>query len=202
MPIGTVGISQLTPLGALVGLGISSFVAIAVAMLMTKSKGTHTLNEGRRLIDSIGWAAILSQFLAALGYLFNQAGVGETVSQVVKWMIPENLLFVNVVAYCLGMMIFTVVMGNAYAAFAVITTGIGIPLLVVEYGGNPAIIGVLGMLSGYSGTLITPMAANFNIVPAVLLELENKHQVIFMQVIPGIAVLIFNIFLMYSFAFS
>lgn len=202
VPIGTVGISQLTPLGALVGLGISSFVAIAVAMLMTKSQATHTLNEGRRLIDSIGWAAILSQFLAALGYLFNQAGVGDTVSQVVKWMIPENLLFVNVVAYCFGMMIFTVVMGNAYAAFAVITTGIGIPLLVVEYGGNPAIIGVLGMLSGYSGTLITPMAANFNIVPAVLLELENKHQVIFMQVIPGVAVLIFNIFLMYSFAFS
>ncbi len=201
VPIGTVAISQFTDLGALVGLGIASLASIIVAIFVTKSRVQDSLTEGRRMIDSIGWATILSQFLAALGFLFTQAGVGNTVSEIVRLMIPENMLLVNVMAYCLGMMIFTVVMGNAYAAFAVITTGIGIPLLVVEFGGNPAIIGVLGMLSGYSGTLITPMAANFNIVPAVLLELENKHQVIFMQFIPGILVLLFNIFLMYHFAF-
>lgn len=201
VPVGTVAISQFTSLGALVGLGIASVVSIIVALAITKSQPMHSLNEGPRLIDSIGWAAILSQFLAALGYLFNQAGVGDTVAQIVKMMIPENMLLVNVIAYCVGMMIFTVVMGNAFAAFAVITTGIGIPLLVLENGGNAAIIGVVGMLSGYCGTLMTPMAANFNIVPAALLELKNKHQVILMQVIPGLIILAFNIFVMYSFAF-
>lgn len=201
VPVGTVAISQFTSLGALVGLGIASVASIIVALAITKSQPMHSLNEGRRLIDSIGWAAILSQFLAALGYLFNQAGVGDTVAQIVKMMIPENMLLVNVIAYCAGMMIFTVVMGNAFAAFAVITTGIGIPLLVMENGGNAAIIGVIGMLSGYCGTLMTPMAANFNIVPAALLELKNKHHVIMMQVIPGLIILAFNIFVMYSFAF-
>ncbi|KXF80845.1 DUF979 domain-containing protein [Enterovibrio coralii] len=201
VPVGTVAISQFTSLGALVGLGLASIASIIVALMITKSKPMHSLSEGRRLIDSIGWAAILSQFLAALGYLFNQAGVGDTVAQIVKMMIPENMLLINVIAYCAGMMIFTVVMGNAFAAFAVITTGIGIPLLVLEFGGNAAIIGVLGMLSGYCGTLMTPMAANFNVVPAALLELKNKHHVIMMQVIPGLIILAFNIFVMYSFAF-
>ncbi|ANS87944.1 hypothetical protein VSVS12_04245 [Vibrio scophthalmi] len=201
VPVGTVAISQLTSLGALVGLGVSSIAAIIVALIVTKSRPMHSLNEGRRLIDSIGWAAILSQFLAALGYLFNQAGVGETVAGLVKMMIPENMLLVKVVAYCVGMMLFTVVMGNAFAAFAVITTGIGIPLLILENGGNAAIIGVLGMLSGYCGTLMTPMAANFNIVPAALLELKNKHHVILIQIVPGLAILAFNIFVMYTFAF-
>lgn len=201
VPVGTILISQFTSLGALVGLGISSVLSIIVALLLTKSSTKSSLDEGRRLIDSIGWAAILSQFLAALGFLFNKAGVGDSVASIVKLMIPENILFIKVMAYCLGMAIFTIVMGNAFAAFAVITTGIGIPLLIVEHGGNVAIIGVLGMLSGYCGTLMTPMAANFNIVPAALLELRNKHHVILMQILPGILILTFNILLMYSVAF-
>lgn len=202
VPLGTVAISQFTSLGALGGLGISSIASIIIALLITKSKTSHALTEGRRLIDSIGWAAILSQFLAALGFLFNQAGVGDTVAQIVKIMIPEDTLILNVIAYCVGMMLFTVIMGNAFAAFAVITTGIGIPLLVVDFNGDPAIIGVLGMLSGYCGTLMTPMAANFNIVPAVLLELKNKHQIILVQLLPGTLILLFNIIMMYSFAFK
>ncbi|WP_162048318.1 DUF979 domain-containing protein [Vibrio taketomensis] len=201
VPVGTVLISQFTSLGALVGLGISSIASIIVALAITKSRASNALQEGRRLIDSIGWAAILSQFLAALGYLFSQAGVGDTVAEIVKLMIPDNMLLVKVIAYCAGMTLFTIVMGNAFAAFAVITTGIGIPLLIVENGGNAAIIGVLGMLSGYCGTLLTPMAANFNVVPAALLELKNKHHVILMQVIPGLSILIFNIGVMYTFAF-
>ena len=201
VPVGTVLISQFTSLGALVGLGFSSIIAIVAAVVITKSTPLHSLHEGRRLLDSIGWAAILSQFLAALGYLFNQAGVGETVAAIVKMAIPENMLLINVIAYCVGMMLFTVIMGNAFAAFAVITTGVGIPLLIIEHSGNVAIIGVLGMLSGYCGTLMTPMAANFNVVPAALLELNNKHHVIVMQIIPGCAIAIFNILMMYYFAF-
>jgi uncharacterized membrane protein len=104
-------------------------------------------------------------------------------------------------AYTLGMALFTIIMGNAFAAFAVITTGIGIPLLVVAEGGDPTIIGVLGMLSGYCGTLMTPMAANYNIVPAVLLELKNKNQIISTQLLPGLVMLMINTALMYMLAF-
>ena len=201
IPLGTILISQFTPLDALSGLGISSVLALVFALIIIKGTVSQSLQEGRRLIDAIGWAAILSQFLAALGYLFSQAGVGDTISQLVKVIVPDQNLLAYVIAYCVGMMLFTIVMGNGFAAFAVITTGIGIPLLIMEQGGNPAIIGVLGMLSGYCGTLMTPMAANFNVVPAALLELKNKNQIIITQCLPGLAILVFNIVLMYSIAF-
>ncbi|MGI2260642.1 DUF979 domain-containing protein [Shewanella sp. GXUN23E] len=201
VPVGTIAWSVLTGQSALIGLGLSSLLALAVALWLTKGQAKQSLHEGRRLIDAIGWAAILSQFLAALGFLFSQAGVGETVSQIVKVIVPDNNLMAYVMAYTLGMAIFTIVMGNAFAAFAVITAGVGIPLLMVDQGGNPAIIGVLGMLSGYCGTLMTPMAANFNMVPAALLELKNKNQVIYTQVAPGLCMLALNTALMYFLAF-
>ncbi|MCB6314216.1 DUF979 domain-containing protein, partial [Gordonibacter pamelaeae] len=71
--------------------------------------------------------------------------------------------------YCLGMVIFTMIMGNAFAAFSVITLGIGIPFVIAQ-GGNPVVVGALGMTCGFCGTLLTPMAANFNIVPTAVLE--------------------------------
>ncbi len=201
VPVGTILWSQLTDISALVGLGLSSMLSLAIAISITQCSPGQSMNEGRRLLDTIGWAAILAQFLAALGYVFGQAGVGETVSQLVQIIIPENNLLIYVMAYTFGMALFTIVMGNAFAAFAVITTGIGIPLLVVAEGGDPTIIGVLGMLSGYCGTLMTPMAANYNIVPAVLLELKNKNQIISTQLLPGLAMLIINTGLMYMLAF-
>ncbi|UJF17554.1 DUF979 domain-containing protein [Vibrio sp. SS-MA-C1-2] len=201
VPVGTILWNQITGTSALIGLGLSSALALIVAVILTKSSAKQSINEGRRLIDTIGWAAILSQFLAALGYLFGQAGVGETVSQIVKEFVPEGSLFLYVMAYTCGMALFTIVMGNAFAAFAVITTGIGLPLLIIAQNGNPAIIGVLGMLSGYCGTLMTPMAANFNVVPAALLELENKNLVILTQLLPGLIMLVINTLLMYNLAF-
>jgi uncharacterized membrane protein len=201
VPVGTILWSQLTDISALVGLGLSSVLSLTIAISITKCSPMQSIHEGRRLLDTIGWAAILAQFLAALGYLFSQAGVGDTVSQLVQFFIPENNLLIYVMAYTFGMALFTIIMGNAFAAFAVITTGIGIPLLVVAEGGDPAIIGVIGMLSGYCGTLMTPMAANYNIVPAVLLELTNKNQIISTQFLPGLAMLVINTGLMYTLAF-
>ena len=43
-------------------------------------------------------------------------------------------------------------------------------------------LAAIGMLSGYCGTLLTPMAANFNLVPAALLELKDPNAVIRQQV--------------------
>jgi len=102
-----------------------------------------------------------------------------------------------VVAYCLGMALFTICVGNAFAAFAVITGGIGLPLIVVQHHGNPAIMAAIGMLSGYCGTLLTPMAANFNLVPAILLELSDKHGVIKAQAPMATVILGVNLLLMW-----
>ncbi|MCE3577081.1 DUF979 domain-containing protein, partial [Campylobacter jejuni] len=51
------------------------------------------------------------------------------------------------------------------------------------------------------GTLMTPMAANFNIVPAALLNLDDKNGVIKAQFMSGLVLLVANIFLMYFLAF-
>lgn len=42
-------------------------------------------------------------------------------------------------------------------------------------------VGALGLTAGYCGTLMTPMAANFNIMPAALLETKSKYAIIISQ---------------------
>ena len=192
-------IGFFTKLGALVGLGIAAIIAMCAALYITKGKLNQGFHEGRRLIDAIGWTAILSQLLAALGYLFNLAGVGKLISSAVASVVPADNVFLIVVAYCIGMVIFTMIMGNAFAAFAMITSAIGIPMLVVAHGANPAAVGAIAMLAGYCGTLMTPMAANFNIVPVALLEMRDQYGVIKAQIPVAIVMLTLNILLMYYF---
>jgi uncharacterized membrane protein len=99
------------------------------------------------------------------------------------------------------MVVFTVIMGNAFAAFPVLTAGIGLPLLIRMHGADAAVVGALGMLTGYCGTLLTPMAANFNIVPAVLLDLDDRNGVIRAQWPTALALLVVNLALMAWLAF-
>ncbi len=188
-------------MGALIGLGIGSIAALLLAFILTRVPPVQAFQEGRRLLDAIGWAVILSQFLAALGFLFDKAGVGKVVAEMVSTVVPVDLRLACVIAYCGGMALFTMIMGNAFAAFAVITSGIGIPLVIKMHGADPAIAGVIAMLSGYCGTLMTPMAANFNVVPAALLEMKDKHGVIRAQVFTALPMLVINIALMYFLAF-
>ena len=188
-----------TKLGALVGLGIAAVVALLVAVFLTRVSIHQGFNEGRRLIDAIGWTAILSQLLAALGYVFGIAGVGKVIATGISSIIPVDNIFAVVATYCLGMALFTIVMGNAFAAFAMMTTGIGIPMLIHMHNANPAMIGPIAMLAGYCGTLLTPMAANFNIVPTALLEMKDQYGVIKAQWPVAVALLVFNILLMYYF---
>lgn len=192
-------IGFFTKLGALVGLGIAAIIAMCAALYITKGNLNQGFHEGRRLIDAIGWTAILSQLLAALGYLFNLAGVGKIISSAVASVVPADNVFLVVVAYCTGMVIFTMIMGNAFAAFAMITSAIGIPMLVVAHGANPAAVGAIAMLAGYCGTLMTPMAANFNIVPVALLEMRDQYGVIKAQLPIALIMLVLNILLMYYF---
>jgi uncharacterized membrane protein len=57
------------------------------------------------------------------------------------------------------------------------------------------------MLTGYCGTLLTPMAANFNIVPVALLELRDDWAVIKAQAPTGVALFGVNVVLLYFLAF-
>ncbi|WP_274649571.1 DUF979 domain-containing protein [Paenibacillus humicola] len=181
----------------LIALGLSAIIALFVAKSLTKASYSVPINEGSKLMEVVGWSMILPQMLSALGSIFAQAGVGDVVSKMVGDVLPTQYAFVSVAAYCIGMALFTMIMGNAFAAFAVITGGIGLPLIVHMHGGNPAIMAAIGMFAGYCGTLMTPMAANFNIVPAMLLDLKDRNAVIKAQIPIGIPLLVINILLMY-----
>jgi uncharacterized membrane protein len=182
-------------------LALGVLLALGTIFAWLKPPAIAPFQEGRRLIDAIGWAAVLPQMLAALGVLFAAAGVGDAIGALSRMVIPEGNVFLTVVIFGLGMAIFTMVMGNAFAAFPVMAAAIGVPLLIQHYHGDPAVVGAIGMLAGFCGTLMTPMAANFNLVPAALLELKDQHGVIRAQVATALPLLVVNIVLIYLLAF-
>ena len=184
-----------------ISLGLATVVALAVGMIMLRPPALAPLHEARRLWDSVGWAAVLPQMLAALGALFAVAGVGKVVAGLAEQWIPLGSPFVAVVTYTVGMALFTMIMGNAFAAFPVMTAGIGLPLIVARFGGDVTIMAAVGMLSGFCGTLMTPMAANYNIVPAALLELPDEYAVIKAQIPTALILLTVNTLIMYVFVY-
>jgi uncharacterized membrane protein len=197
------GIAQIwnKQLGTLVPLGIATVVAAILGLIYTKGKPSEMAEDGRRLLQVVGPVNILPQLLAALGSVFTAAGVGKVISSGISSVIPEQNILLGVVAYCVGMAVFTMIMGNAFAAFSVITAGIGVPFVIAQ-GANPAIAGILALTAGYCGTLLTPMAANFNIVPTAILEMKDKKNgVIKYQAPVAITMLIIHIVLMYVWAF-
>ena len=99
----------------------------------------------------------LPQMLASLGAVFAVAGVGKVVGDIAAQWVPADSLFVAVAVYCVGMAAFTMIMGNAFAAFPVLTAGVGIPFLIQRFGGEPAAVAAIGMLAGFCGTLMTPL---------------------------------------------
>ncbi len=180
-----------------VSLGIGSLVALGLACWLTRDTPVQAMRESRRLTEALGWALVLPQMLAMLGLVFNDAGVGKAVAHLATAYINLDFRLVAVMVYVLGMALFTIVMGNGFAAFPVMTGGIGVPVLVGMYGANPAVMAAIGMFSGYCGTLMTPMAANYNLIPAALLELPDKYAVIKAQIPTAVAMLVANILLLY-----
>lgn len=186
----------------IIGLGIAAFVAMFAAMgIFHERRVAVPFQEGDRLLGHIGWAAILPQFLATLGVLFKDAGVGDAVKEISETVLPHGSLIAGVVVYCVGMALFTMIMGNAFAAFPVMTAAVGWPVLIEMFHGKPAPVFAIGMLAGFCGTLCTPMAANFNMVPAALLELKDQYGPIKAQIPTAIALLVCNIVLMYVLCF-
>ena len=185
----------------LVAFACSVVLAMVIARAMLKQRIPAALDEGRQLLDLLGWAALLPQMLAALGAVFALAGLGTAVGDLAVQAIPEGSRFAAVAAYTFGMAIFTAMMGNAFAAFPVMTAGIGLPLIVMKFGGDPAVMASIGMLSGFCGTLTTPMAANFNLVPVALLGIQDRYAIIKAQIPTALILLIVNTVLMYVFVF-
>ena len=185
----------------LISLALGVMLALSIGYAWLRPKPLAPFEEGRRLMDAVGWAAVLPQMLASLGAVFALAGVGDVVGGIFGQIIPHGNLFAAVLVYGLGMALFTMIMGNAFAAFPVMLTAIGLPLLITGAHGDPAVICALGMLCGFCGTLMTPMAANFNIVPAALLELKDANGVIRAQVGTALPLLAVNIALLYWLAF-
>jgi uncharacterized membrane protein len=184
-----------------IALGLATVLGLCTGLAMLRPPASAPIVEARRLMDSVGWAAVLPQSLAALGAVFAMAGVGKVVSTLATTYLPLGSPMAAVAAYAVGMALFTMIMGNAFAAFPVMTAGIGLPLVVQQFGGDVVIVTAIGMLSGFCGTLMTPMAANFNIVPAALLDLKDRYGVIRAQVPTALILLAANIVIMSIFAF-
>jgi uncharacterized membrane protein len=182
-------------------LCLGALLALGTIYVWLRPPAVAPLQEGRRLIDAIGWAAVLPQMLAALGVLFAAAGVGTIIGDITGMIIPKGNIFATVLVFAFGMVLFTMIMGNAFAAFPVMAAAIGVPLLIQAYGGDPAVVGAVGMLAGFCGTLMTPMAANFNLVPAALLELKDQYGVVKAQVATALPLLAVNILILYFAAF-
>lgn len=193
MGLFSIGFALFTDISPLVGVGVGVFVAMALVMsFSSETKPGVFLNDAKRMLEIVGPLSMLPLLLAALGAIFTAAGVGPVVSDIVSNIIPEGNIVVGVIVYAVGMALFTMIMGNAYAAITVMTVGIGAPFVLV-YGLDPNVVGMLALTCGYCGTLLTPMAANFNIVPVAILEMKDKYTVIKNQAFIAIFMLVFQI---------
>lgn len=185
-----------TSISPLVGMEVGVFAAVIILMIYSRdNKPKVFLQDCRRMMDIVGPLSMLPTLLAALGSVFTAAGVGDVIAQMVSNVIPSGNLVVGIIVYAVGMAIFTMIMGNAFAAITVMTVGIGAPF-VLSLGADPVVVGSLALTCGYCGTLCTPMAANFNMVPVAVLEMKDKNGVIKKQVLIGIIMLILQIIYM------
>lgn len=193
-------IAKFTDFSGTVAIGIAAFITLILTLFITKADAKTVSADSNRMLQAVGVTCILPQLLAALGSLFTAAGVGDVIATNISNFIPEGNILIGVTAYCVGMALFTMIMGNAFAAFSVITVGIGVPFVFMQ-GGNIVICSTLALTAGYCGTLMTPMAANFNILPVALLNIKNKNAVIKYQAYVAIPLLLVHIALMYFLGF-
>lgn len=184
---------------ALVGTGFGVLVAMVLLFGFARENRPKVFfDDAARFLSVVGPTSMLPPLLAVLGSIFTLAGVGDIIADIVGRIIPHGNINAGIVVYALGMVIFTMIMGNAFAAITVMTVGIGAPF-VLSYGANPVVIGMLALTCGYCGTLVTPMAANFNIVPVAILDMKDRMGVIKNQILPAIIMIVFQIMYMIIF---
>ena len=181
---------------------MSSMIAITIGVIVAmilliaydskQNKPVVFLNDSERFLGITGPLSMLPQLLGCLGGVFTAAGVGDVIAQLVEKVVPKGNVNVGIIIYAIGMVLFTMIMGNAFAAITVMTVGIGAPF-VLAYGANPVVIGMIALTCGYCGTLLTPMAANFNILPVAILNMKDRWGVIKNQVLVALIMLVFQI---------
>ena len=193
-------LAKVIPEFSKISISLATLLATISLLLITKSHPKSLLSENNRMVQQVSTSGIIPQLLGALGAIFTVAGVGDLISHLISDFVPSGSRFVGVLAYVLGMVLFSMIMGNAFAAFTVITAGVGVPF-VFSLGANPIIASALAMTAGCCGTLLTPMAANFNTLPVALLDMKNPNGVIKAQVGVAIVMIILHVFLMYFLAF-
>ena len=193
-------LAKVIPEFSKISISLAALLATISLLLITKSYPKSLLSENNRMVQQVSTSGIVPQLLGALGAIFTVAGVGDLISHLISDFVPSGSRFMGVVAYVLGMVLFSMIMGNAFAAFTVITAGVGVPF-VFSLGANPIIASALAMTAGCCGTLLTPMAANFNTLPVALLNMKNPNGVIKAQVGVAIVMIILHVFLMYFLAF-
>lgn len=189
-------IFALLNISSLVGITVGVFVSMFLLFLYSKdNKPKVFLDDSERFLSAMGPLCMLPQLLGALGGIFTQAGVGDVIAGLVQKIVPEGNVNIGIIVFAIGMALFTMIMGNAFAAITVMTVGIGAPC-VLAYGADPVVIGMIALTCGFCGTLLTPMAANFNIVPVVILDMKKRFGVIKNQIFIAIAMLIIQIIYM------
>ena len=183
----------------LIGLSVGVVVAMIILRKFdAENKTSVFIGDSERFLSLIGPLCMLPMLLASLGAIFTAAGVGQVIANLVGPIIPYGNVNVAIIVFAISMVLFTMIMGNAFAAITVITIGIGYPF-VLAFGANPVVIGMLALTCGYCGTLMTPMAANFNIVPVALLDMKSKFNAIKHQFYIAIPLLVFQIIFMIIF---
>ena len=189
-----------TNISSMLAVTLGTLVAVIILMVYNPSENKPDvfLKESERFLSLMGPLCMLPQLLGCLGGVFTAAGVGEVIADIVENIVPKGNVNLGIIVYAVGMVLFTMIMGNAFAAITVMTVGIGAPF-VLAYGANPVIIGMLALTCGYCGTLCTPMAANFNIVPVAILNMKDRWGVIKNQVLIAMIMLVFQICYMISF---
>lgn len=189
-----------TKISSLVGLTFGVVVGGILLMAFSRDNNPRVfLSDCRRMLDTVGPLSMLPTLLAGLGAVFTAAGVGDVISQLVSGIIPDGNVVVGIIVYAIGMAVFTMIMGNAYGAITVMTVGIGAPF-VLSLGADPTIVGALALTCGFCGTLMTPMAANFNIVPVAILDMKDEYGVIRKQIPIALIMLVVQICYMIFFA--
>src|SRR4051794_3301336 len=77
----------------LVLLGSGVIIALVVSYAWLRPPAPAALDEGSRLMNGVGWAAVLPQMLASLGVIFAAAGVGTTIRAPAGGGIPPRRTF-------------------------------------------------------------------------------------------------------------
>ena len=194
------GLTKPLGMSALVGTGFGVLLSVILLMIWNKKNTPKVfLDDSERFLSIVGPLSLLPTLLSILGSIFTQAGVGTVIASIVSNIIPQGNVTVGIIVFAVGMALFTMIMGNAFAAITVMTVGIGYPF-VLAYGANPTIVGMIALTCGYCGTLMTPMAANFNIVPVAILEMKDRWGVIKQQYVVAIIMLVVQICYMIALA--